>query len=261
MLMEDFVGVLFLFVIVCVVIIVKIIQIQRVAYRRFFSEQADKFCKKFQEKVIVSSFFTVSDDYLEETEVRGKYVGGAKLDGWAVFRLKNTKIRFIQFSRFFSLFRSLFTVNLSSSGFVVELIGKFNISSKVIIYPNDIVEMSPPKIIEGMPKQKKFASSEFERFFDVYAADGVDAHYILDPACVEQFLNLKEKVHVKNMYVVFAQDKVTINFVGDVFFVIPFYNFFEERFFRRRSKQQEAERNFDSTLNFVNYLLNSKVGD
>lgn len=101
---------------------------------------------------------------------------------------------------------------------------------------------------EGFEKVE-VESSEFNRIFDVYAQDGFEAFYLLDPTFIARLEQIGRKYHGKIMLCVF-NDQLHIAINGENMFEPPFP-------FRRINEAREAKKvhgEINSTVSLVDAL-------
>ena len=78
----------------------------------------------------------------------------------------------------------------------------------VTIIRRDMGRLNPKKI-EGL-KRVGFASSEFERIFEVYSDDQVEARYLITPDLMERLISFSDDYLGRNLQCAFIRDKFHI---------------------------------------------------
>ncbi len=96
-------------------------------------------------------------------------------------------------------------------GLIIELnLGKTAFNGHTAVLDNKISFLDTThQQLKGL-KRVKFPAPEFERAFDAYGTDQVEARFLLDPAMMERLLAIYKEFSGQGMAVAFYKNKVTI---------------------------------------------------
>ncbi len=140
----------------------------------------------------------------------------------------------------------------AGSGLMVEIDQKNNIQSNVLIISEGTLSKALTRLNKDASLQKGFTDPEFEKMFEVYARDGVEAHYMLNPVAIEKLKALHKEYNGDQIEAVLTPS-------DDIFYIATqraiFPRFYAPAFKRDENRQmtalKECRKTFQALLETV----------